>query len=113
MYDFGYSNETATITAKKLIYLNIPVLLKYNFSFSQSLIAGVSISKLLNSKSNVTSTNKNDNGSILTKSSKETGYVNGFNKYDLAIVGGYENKLIKNLRGSENEKNKKDKILKL
>ena len=96
-YDFGYNKETTQITTRKIKYISLPLFIKYHFQIGQSIIAGISLSHILTSKDDLTKITSSDNGNPVTSNSTESGFVNGFKKYDLAIVAGYEIVLVKNL----------------
>ena len=79
-------------------YISVPVFVHYHFNANHQLIeAGFSYNYLLNANSKV-ETDKHSTGSAFTTSSeKKQGYVNGFEKSDIALILGYRHPLTKNL----------------
>lgn len=88
--EFGRRVEMVTISAKKLGYLSVPLLLHYQFNNrKQVLEAGASFDWLLYASTQVSSSVQTTGGQKSESKQKSTGYVNGFEKYDVSIHAGY------------------------
>ncbi len=99
-YDFGMEQDVTEIKYQKLHYLVAPVRLTYVHK-DNTFSIGANVAYLLNSDSKkekykTYSSDPNANKKDLT-STKETGYVKGFNPYDVQLALGYKRKIYKGL----------------
>jgi hypothetical protein len=96
-YDFGLQQDVTTISYSKLHYVVVPVKAAITIRKNNILGLGCNIGYLLNSESKkekYTISNNTSNKSNLT-SSKEKGYVQGFNPFDVQVSAFYKRKLYK------------------
>ena len=87
-YHFSSTMEYVRIDAKKLHYLELPVLARY--TMKQHIVhAGVGFVYLVDCESEVTHS-KWDYENSQTEVTVENGHVSGFNRWDIALMAGYE-----------------------
>lgn len=96
-YDFGYNNNTTTVTPKTLHYVTVPITLIYKLDDKNSLSAGVSLLYLLNTSSTVNTTAQNELNPPSNHSKTSFGYTNGFNKMDIQAHLAYRRKIYKGI----------------
>jgi hypothetical protein len=100
-YDLGVEQDVTSIRYEKLHYVVAPIKLTFNVKENNIFTVGCNIAYLLNSDSRkekykTYSSDPNATKNNLT-STKETGYVKGFNPYDIQITAGYRRKIYKGL----------------
>lgn len=87
-YHFSSTTEYVRIDAKKLHYVELPVTARY--AMKQHIVhAGVGFVYLVDCESEVTHS-KWDYENSQTEVSIENGHVSGFNRWDIALMAGYE-----------------------
>lgn len=93
-YDFGSKTEQISIENKRLVYLELPIMVNYSVA-KHNVMVGGSMNYLLTAYNDVHTT-ITEGGMEETNTTKEWGYVNGFNSFDFALVAGYEYLLMPN-----------------
>lgn len=96
-YDFGLQQDVTTISYQKLHYVVAPVKLALTVRKNNIIGIGCNVGYLLNSdskKEKYTTSNNNSSKNNLT-SSKEKGYVQGFNPFDIQASVFYRRKIFK------------------
>ncbi|MEP7169991.1 MAG: outer membrane beta-barrel protein [Bacteroidota bacterium] len=99
MDEFGKRTEDINIRSTQLQYIIFPVLVQYHFNNNSQLMeTGASYGYLINASSSIEYTTQiTGSGLSLSKENKH-GYVNGFEKHDIALLLGYGHHLVKNLQ---------------
>ena len=100
-YDLGVEQDVTSIKYQTLHYLVAPIKLTFNAGDKNIIGIGANVAYLLNSNSKkekykTYSSDPNATKNNLT-STKESGYVQGFNPYDIQISASYRRKLYKGL----------------
>jgi len=88
-YDFGSRTEQTSVSAQRLMYIELPVMVNYGFR-NHNIMAGGSFSYLVGGLQNETTTYTSLTEDTRYEDSKKWGYVEGFKPYDIALVAGYE-----------------------
>lgn len=89
-YGFGKTTKTTTINAKSLHYLEMPLEVRYNIKGKHTILAGVSVSHLLNVKSEVEQQNEESLQQNSSSNKLTTwGYKEGINQWDMGVRLGY------------------------
>jgi chemotaxis protein histidine kinase CheA len=100
-YDFGMEQDITAIKYQKLHYLVAPVKVVFNAGDKNFIGVGCNVGYLLNSDSKKENYKTNSNDPNATKngltSTKESGYVQGFNPFDIQVSASYRRKLYKGL----------------
>jgi hypothetical protein len=100
-YDLGVEQDVTSIRYQKLHYLVAPIKLTFNLKEKNIFTVGCNVAYLLNSDSKkekykTYSSDPNATKNNLT-STKESGYVKGFNPYDIQLSVGYRRQIYKGL----------------
>ncbi|MBP7808286.1 MAG: hypothetical protein KA163_03240 [Bacteroidia bacterium] len=100
-YDFGMEQDVTAIKYQKLHYLVAPIKVVFNVGDKNFIGVGCNVGYLLNSDSKKENYKTNSNDPNATKngltSTKESGYVQGFNPFDIQVSASYRRKLYKGL----------------
>lgn len=88
-YDFGSRTEQTSVSAQRLMYIELPVMVNYGFR-NHNIMAGGSFSYLVGGLQNETTTYTSLTEDTRYEDSKKWGYAEGFKPYDIALVAGYE-----------------------
>ncbi len=100
-YDFGMEQDVTAIKYQKLHYLVAPIKVVFNAGDKNFIGVGCNVGYLLNSDSKKEKYKTNSNDPNATKngltSTKESGYVQGFNPLDIQVSASYRRKLYKGL----------------
>lgn len=88
-YDFGSRTEQTTVTAQRLMYIELPVMVNYGFR-NHNIMAGGSFSYLLGGLNKESTTYTSLTEDPRYEDTKKWGYADGFKPYDIALVAGYE-----------------------
>lgn len=88
-YSFGRTLDSTNVKANQLHYIEIPIYLDYLVGGQHSFLGGVSTSYLINSKSTVTKKQTTQFDSNVS-STTEYGHNEGFQRFDFALIAGYE-----------------------
>lgn len=98
-YDFGVQKDITSIKYIRLHYITVPVKVGFNLGKNNIIGVGANLSMLMNSDSQKdkykTKNSEQPNNTNRLSSSKETGYVTGFNPYDIQASVFYRRKLMK------------------
>lgn len=98
-YDFGVQKDITSIKYIRLHYITVPVKVGFNIGKNNCIGVGANLSMLINSDSQKdkykTQNSEQPNNTNRLSSSKETGYVTGFNPYDVQASVFYRRKLFK------------------
>lgn len=98
-YDFGVQKDVTEIKYIRLHYLTLPVKLGFNIGKHHIIGFGANVSTLINSDSQTDKYHTNNaepvNESNRLSSTKETGYLTGFNPYDVQAGVFYRVKVYK------------------
>ncbi len=88
--EFGRRVEDESISAKKLRYASVPVIIAYHLKSNRQIIeGGVSYNYLLNVLSEIHTMEYSTGSPAKNSTTKSDGYVNGFEKYDIGLHVGY------------------------
>lgn len=91
---FGYYATDSIIATKQLYYLTIPLQLNYHLNPKNSIGLGTTVSWLLSGSGKITTYDQSDDyGMTGKKEVSQTGYVKGFNPWNVAIILVYRRKL--------------------
>lgn len=100
-YDFGMEQDVTAIKYQKLHYLVAPIKVVFNAGDKNFIGVGCNVGYLLNSDSKKEKYKTNSSDPNATKngltSTKESGYVQGFNPLDIQVSASYRRKLYKGL----------------
>lgn len=88
VYGFGSVVEQTSVSSERLIYLEMPLLLTYNLG-NHNFMAGPSFGYLVTGKHQVSTTYTTQTESFI-ENNTQWGNTNGYNRFDFALVGGYE-----------------------
>ncbi|MEZ4776147.1 MAG: outer membrane beta-barrel protein [Bacteroidia bacterium] len=97
-FAFGAETQATTISPQTLHYLEVPLLVDFRLSGRHYVMAGVNVSRLVNSRSLVTKQlilpfDTEDQGTT-----REWGYTQGFKPVDVSVMAGYGYYLNKGVR---------------
>jgi hypothetical protein len=88
-YGFGSNIETTTLHTKSLFYVDMPIMLSYGIG-NGNLMVGGQASYLVNGYHTLHTTNESITGEFSESETQKFGYMEGFNRFDFALVFGYE-----------------------
>lgn len=91
-YGFGSNIETTTLHTNSLFYLDLPVMVNYGFG-NGNIMLGAQPSILLNGYHTLKTTNMDLTGEFSSTETKEFGYTDGYNPFDVSLVVGYEHSI--------------------
>ncbi len=92
-YDFGSITIDTAIETKSLYYVMLPLQLHYSFDQKNSISIGGSASCLVNSRSNVVVTSKDNFNKTDVNTTKQFGFMSGYSRLDAAMSVGYRRKV--------------------
>lgn len=88
-YGFGSNIETKTLYTNSLYYLDVPIMLNYGIG-NGNVMVGAQASYLVNGYHTLKTTNHSISGELSESETNEFGYLEGFNRFDVGLVLGYE-----------------------
>ncbi len=98
-YDLGVEQDVTSIRYQTLHYIVAPIKFTYTFKDKNTFGIGANVAYLLNSDSKKEKYRTNSSDPNATKnnltSTKESGYVQGFNPYDIQLAFSYRRKIYK------------------
>lgn len=91
-YGFGSNIETTTLHTNSLYYIDMPIMLNYGIGNGNVMI-GAQASYLVNGYHTLKTTNESISGEIKETEENKFGYMEGYNRFDVGLVVGYEHSI--------------------
>ena len=92
-YDYGVTDTTTSVNLKTLHYISAPVIALYSIDYNDQIGAGANLMYLINTTSVIDKYVQTPFSSNTYSSSKEYGYMDGLNPYDIDATLEYKRRL--------------------